>query len=483
MERHRFAIFAIILSILILAGCCGQTQTQENTQNQQENPPTAVSTPSEESTAANACPAGYTRYNGACVADEEYQNISCADSCSNVPNTYGSLESGQCLCHCNIGYKVYQRECISQADYEQLACDTQCKAAHHSLGLMANDSCECASCEPEYRPYNGNCITDSEYDQIIQSQECPSDYPVKKDYSWEYGGKQYTLPLCFPEVGIETWRSRSRERNYANFVDDPYSNKTIELLSNDLERMSSNEGFDQWQKVTFTIAFVQGLPYTSDKVTTGYDNYPRFPYETLYDDGGDCEDTAILAAALLKRMGYGVILLNPPKHMAVGLRCTPDSFSYPVTYYTYQGNDYCYLETAGDESWKIGQLPHEYDGVSVNILPIYSNLPELTLDPYKYHYSYNSYDTYVDVTGIKVTNLGTGTAKNVKIYVALQTADTSKVWDQYTIDAGDISVDGSYSGSVTNLHAPGRHTFRVQVIVYGDNFNKIESTNGWITWS
>jgi len=33
-------------------------------------------------------------------------------------------------------------------------------------------------------------------------------------------------------------------------------------------------------------AFVQSLPYTSDLVTTGYDNYPRYPIETLIDMAG-----------------------------------------------------------------------------------------------------------------------------------------------------------------------------------------------------
>jgi hypothetical protein len=67
------------------------------------------------------------------------------------------------------------------------------------------------------------------------------------------------------------------------------------------------------------------LEYTSDLVTEGYDEYPRYPIETLVDKGGDCEDTAILAASIIRGMGYGVVLLVFPKtadspgHCAVGV--------------------------------------------------------------------------------------------------------------------------------------------------------------------
>ena len=68
------------------------------------------------------------------------------------------------------------------------------------------------------------------------------------------------------------------------------------------------------------VSFAQNLPYTADDVTTGFDEYPRFPYETLYDNGGDCEDTSILVSAMLRELRYGVALLHFPGHMAVRLR-------------------------------------------------------------------------------------------------------------------------------------------------------------------
>ena len=113
------------------------------------------------------------------------------------------------------------------------------------------------------------------------------------------------------------------------------------------------------------IAFVQGLPYFKDDVSTKYDEYPRYPIETLVDNGGDCEDTAILTAAFLREMGYGVVLVNPTGHMAVGVKCS----SCTGTYYTYNGDKYYYLETTGT-GFKVGEISSKWKDAQVKIIPL-----------------------------------------------------------------------------------------------------------------
>ena len=116
------------------------------------------------------------------------------------------------------------------------------------------------------------------------------------------------------------------------------------------------------------LAFVQSLPYTSDSVTTGHDEYPRFPIETLVDDGGDCEDTSILFATLTLIMGYGTIYINPPDHYAVGILGN----NLRGTYWTHpenSNNTYYYCETTGN-NFKIGQLPDEFLGQKAFIYDI-----------------------------------------------------------------------------------------------------------------
>ena len=93
----------------------------------------------------------------------------------------------------------------------------------------------------------------------------------------------------------------------------------IQSLAKGLNQTATQQHYNSYDQVSFVLAFVQSLPYTSDNVTTGHDEYPRFPIETLVDDGGDCEDTSILFATLTLIMDYGTLYINIPNHYAVGI--------------------------------------------------------------------------------------------------------------------------------------------------------------------
>ncbi len=136
-------------------------------------------------------------------------------------------------------------------------------------------------------------------------------------------------------------------------------------IAESLHDAASKEGYEPYDEVSFILAFVQSLPYTSDSVTTGHDDYPRFPIETLVDGGGDCEDTSILFATIVRILDYGAILIAPPNHVAVGVLGT----NLQGTHYKYEGEDYYYCETTGS-NWKIGDIPKEYQHVKAYLYPI-----------------------------------------------------------------------------------------------------------------
>jgi predicted transglutaminase-like cysteine proteinase len=112
----------------------------------------------------------------------------------------------------------------------------------------------------------------------------------------------------------------------------------IKQLTDKLHEAATKEGYGPLDEVSFVLSFVQSLKYTSDSATTGYDEYPRFPVETLVDEGGDCEDTTILFATLVENLGYGVIFINPPNHVAVGVK----GDNLDGNYYTYGNATYYY---------------------------------------------------------------------------------------------------------------------------------------------
>ncbi len=141
--------------------------------------------------------------------------------------------------------------------------------------------------------------------------------------------------------------------------------KTAERFGN----ASQKKGYTGQTELSFVLSFVQSLEYTSDKVTTGYDEYPRFPLETLADMGGDCEDSSILFATMVILMGYDAVLLvipgtlENPGHMGVGVSGEGLSGSYV----SHDGKNYYYAETTGLD-WKIGDLPPEYETSEMRVV-------------------------------------------------------------------------------------------------------------------
>jgi len=301
-------------------------------------------------------------------------------------------------------------------------------------------------------------------------------------FEWEYAGKQWFLTLGLSPEWYEYYKNKGkllrggeRQRNYDIYVTDPDDDDLIKLISNQLTKLGTENGLQYEEIPSFVASFVQSLPYTKDDVTTGYDEYPRFPFETLYDDGGDCEDTSILVSAILKEMGYGVILVSPPGHMAVGVKCD-GTFG---TYYEYQGEKYCYLETTGD-GFLIGEVPEEWKNAKATLISIYKR-PSLDIS-FDGDFKSDSVNSYIN-ENIKIKNLGSDWAENVKVYVALQTKDESKVWDQITSEEFDIKPEETFSYKVTNLHAPTGENFRIYVRAYGNNVISDEVVSDWVVWN
>ena len=62
----------------------------------------------------------------------------------------------------------------------------------------------------------------------------------------------------------------------------------------------------------------------------GVIGYAKYPFETLVDGGGDCEDHAILAATLLRKTGRSVGMITEPGHvtLAIGLKADEELPSF-----------------------------------------------------------------------------------------------------------------------------------------------------------
>ncbi len=112
-------------------------------------------------------------------------------------------------------------------------------------------------------------------------------------------------------------------------------NKTLKDFIQPFDPMVEDIGYQLLSKAikvgephTYKLvnSFMKSLKF-KENTSKGYDDYPKFPLETLIEEEGDSEDASILAASLLINMGYNCVLLDFPKmktnarFMAVGIEC------------------------------------------------------------------------------------------------------------------------------------------------------------------
>jgi len=193
---------------------------------------------------------------------------------------------------------------------------------------------------------------------------------VTQHYEWNYNGNwEFDLPITISSYLEYSEKTRPREvRDFIDMATDSESEPSIKVLVNEFREIAEAKRWTDRQLANFVASFVQSLPYTIDYETKSRDEYPRYPIETLFDRGGDCEDTSILVATLLDSLGINVILLHleADKHIAVGVD-VPNTYG---TYWEYLGDKYWYLETTA-EGFSIGDYPKELESERAYIYPVW----------------------------------------------------------------------------------------------------------------
>ena len=186
-------------------------------------------------------------------------------------------------------------------------------------------------------------------------------------YTWKYDGYESEYFIGIPKEYYDYYKKQSHSsRKFENYALSNNDRAVLNKMIATFKEQGDKRNYTDYQNVMNIISFIQAMPYTSDNVTTGYDEYPRYPIETLVDGGGDCEDSSILAAALLSEMGYGTVLLEFPNHLALGVA---GGDGIKGSYYEYNGVKYYYVETTAS-GYGIGEIPEEIDTSTAKIHPM-----------------------------------------------------------------------------------------------------------------
>ena len=197
---------------------------------------------------------------------------------------------------------------------------------------------------------------------IVQQRPPNTRQTLGKRYVWNFNGKSYTILMT---IDIEKYNSYDGKERYdiPQLVEE--GRTTIGNLTREFQNIfKQHREWSKQDRIDFVLSFVQSLPYTFDDVTTGYDEFRRYAIETLIDGGGDCEDTTILVAAILRGLGEKTALIFTPGHIALGV-----SGNFTGSTVTYNGTKYYYCETTGT-GWAVGTLPPSSSTTVTNIIPL-----------------------------------------------------------------------------------------------------------------
>jgi len=131
-----------------------------------------------------------------------------------------------------------------------------------------------------------------------------------------------------------------------------------------IDKISQKESLSPLDRIQFALDFIQEpnikfVENKDSKVINYYDDYIRYPDETLYDGEGDCNSKSLLAAMIFHIMGFNVLYLLSRKHQHSGIGVEINDVHISNGWYgdnsnladlliKEQGKNYLYCETTGD---------------------------------------------------------------------------------------------------------------------------------------
>jgi len=198
---------------------------------------------------------------------------------------------------------------------------------------------------------------------------------VGKMLNWEHKGKMHSVEAYLPIDVSDYYEKKTRpehtfdSQHYLPFVHS--DDIGIQRLAAELKAIiDANGSWDYYDEVMFIVNMVQQMGYANSAVE-GFDLTTKYPMQTIVTGRGDCEDTTVLAAALLKKLEYDVKLVQleidgRKSHIGIGVWAN----GVKGTSWDKGGRTFYYVETA-TAGHQFGELPFEWhEGVTAILIDI-----------------------------------------------------------------------------------------------------------------
>jgi transglutaminase-like putative cysteine protease len=159
-------------------------------------------------------------------------------------------------------------------------------------------------------------------------------------YRWYYNTAYYTWTISVPTDRYNYFAELPRDKNHpVDYVMSDRGRSELHQVMDQFITLAGRYKLSNDEHRDLIISFVQSLPNNRWGSVRDYDDYPKYPLQTLYDGGGDSQDTTILLTALLRLLGLPASILEMPNHYAVLL---PQTENDKIT-----GKVYVYLHDDG----------------------------------------------------------------------------------------------------------------------------------------
>lgn len=242
------------------------------------------------------CPPHYYFSNGSCIESPKCNDGTYYLECSKQQPFYclnGTLVENATLCGCPFGFKAVNNTCVDQFK-------TYPKEAYFPFTLNGQD-------------YILNVTLYGGLNDYLSTQE----------------GYIYRFPSGYTPSKEEIESAVAHQ-----VIDEPNQDRIIEEVITAIKNFTPNKD----DQARIAISLVQNIPYDWDYFYSKMRNQ-KYPYQVLYSNSGVCGEKSKLLALLLKKLGYGVVLLeySYQNHEAVGIKCSKQS--------NMENMDYCFIET------------------------------------------------------------------------------------------------------------------------------------------
>lgn len=188
---------------------------------------------------------------------------------------------------------------------------------------------------------------------VVETPQPKTSDDVNKRFDFKYGNESYYLNLPLSTALFNSYHNSNKTflysgqmetesiRNsfYAMFLKFKTGDTAVSSLVTKAKEIALQRNLSEEETLEFVLALIQFIPYDDTKVSSGLNENPFFPYETLYLNRGVCSDKTFLALAVARELGYGAAILDFPdlNHSALGLSCPLE--------YSLRGSGYCFVET------------------------------------------------------------------------------------------------------------------------------------------